>query len=738
MFSLSSAILYILVTLVFFYIAVMFRIASNAKTDNDSIPPRQGFPLDKTKNLDTKNVDTKHVDMKIKRDRTLAAYLEPIYETDWSKKPLPVRTSTAEDLKEIRFTNVNSCRNLIEQFPVDEYPDADPFLPWIHDVFPSHDGKFIQIVAQNRRRCNTGKSPANKEIHRKRGPQLSLFQNVAVKRIEDPDSTSTRYRLASHEEADEDGMATRFICRFSNGEETLSVFNFSYEWASHRKRQNVVFHENDSDNKQIHTSQLLFRCPVPESLVETVRMGESVKDDYATLFFDLVPIRTPPRYGPPNAFLEPYYKEFLHSTKAFDATTEWGNNHILPKIEDSGRWENIPICKPSLITYGNEDEVASQVVSKDTKESDPQPIKQHRLISCLWASAGYSTRGDRFAINDGQRRLLEWITYNKLTGVEHFYLYDNSEAFTTDISLKFVADMFPDDVTYINWPSQICNNNQNNVDNPGERSSQYAAEASCRLRFGPHTDWITQFDIDEYLVPMDELMSLHPLLDKLDEEGTKIISFGSWRAWPRRKFIEDPNLTRTTGAKKCGRKNGDCFDLSIPRNYTMLRAYNCDRQKPGEKKERMPAEKQIYRPDYVLHHFIHYSTVTVLSNMNREDLEKLGRKWNSRSPFPDPLSRFGDENKEALMLHTKAVAHQDTIYWEKACLASYDGGMFCRLGVPFPNDLTGVDIEAGENGLKYNCYAHKRIDNYWVPKLENELKEFVPEIAERLQETSVL
>ena len=125
-------------------------------------------------------------------------------------------------------------------------------------------------------------------------------------------------------------------------------------------------------------------------------------------------------------------------------------------------------------------------------ETKEDPIKKHRLISCIWASAGYATRGNRFAINDGQRRLLEWITYNKLTGVEHFYLYDNSDAFPTDISLKFIADMFPDHVTIINWPSKICNNNQNNVDNPGERSSQYAAEASCRLRFGPHTDWITQ------------------------------------------------------------------------------------------------------------------------------------------------------------------------------------------------------------------------------------------------------
>jgi hypothetical protein len=230
---------------------------------------------------------------------------------------------------------------------------------------------------------------------------------------------------------------------------------------------------------------------VPESLIETVRTGASVIDDYATIFMDLVPIRTPPRFGPPNEFLPPYYKDFLHD-KPFDANKEWGKNHILPTIEDSGRWQNIPICKPSLLTYGKQDDKTPLLAPTGTKESAPAPIKQHRLISCLWASAGYSTRGNRFAINDGQRRLLEWITYTKLTGVEHFYLYDNSGAFTSDISLRFIADIFPDHVTIINWPSQICNNNQNNVDNPGERSSQYAAEASCRLRFGPHTDWITQ------------------------------------------------------------------------------------------------------------------------------------------------------------------------------------------------------------------------------------------------------
>lgn len=267
---------------------------------------------------------------------------------------------------------------------------------------------------------------------------------------------------------------------------------------------------------------------------------------------------------------------------------------------------------------------------------------------------------------------------------------------------------------------------------PGERSSQYAAEASCRLRFGPHTDWIAQFDIDEYLVPMGELTSLHPLLDKLEKEDKKIISFGSWRAWPRRAFVEDPNLSKLNGAKHCGR-NKNCFELKIPNNYTMLQAYNCDRQKPGKKTERMPAEKQIYKADYVLHHFIHYSTVTALSVMNKEDIEKIGRQWNHGSPFPDPKSRFGDEVTEALMLHTKAVATKDTVDWEKVCLASYTGNDFCRLGMPFPDNTTGVDISTGNNGLKYNCYVNRKIDDYWVKELEIKLKEYVPEIAKRME-----
>ena len=89
---------------------------------------------------------------------------------------------------------------------------------------------------------------------------------------------------------------------------------------------------------------------------------------------------------------------------AFDASVEWGSDHILPRIEDSGRWENIPICKPTLMTYSpyKEDHDSAAVACCRRQE---EPEKKHRLVACVWASAGYATRGERYAINDGQRRL---------------------------------------------------------------------------------------------------------------------------------------------------------------------------------------------------------------------------------------------------------------------------------------------------------------------------------------------
>jgi hypothetical protein len=650
-------------------------------------------------------------------DHILIAYLEPLNFDEWDIRPLPLRkTAKASQLEKVPYSRVSSCHKLTQQWPVDDSPvDKDSFLPWIHDVFPTADGKYIQIVAQNKRRCKNGSQ--EKHILAQQQPQAALFQHVSVRNVTTA-TGETRYRLCPHEGADV--VATRFICRYKiDGSETFSEYNFDYDWTAHRKRYNFSFREDDAGIKAIHTSQLTFRCPVPPHLVDRIRTGETVQNDYATLFFDLIPIRTPPRFGVPNAYFPPMYKseETTDPAQRFDPVLAWGDQHILPRIEDSGRWENIPICKPSLMTYGNGND--SHLTALPEKKDAPI-VKQHRLVSCIWASAGYTTRGNRFAINDGQRRLLEWITYNKIIGFDHVYLYDNSGAFTDDISLKAIADLFPNDVTYIPWPAQICNNNPNNVDSVGERSSQYAAEASCRLRFGPHVDWIGQFDIDEYLIPMGQYKTATALLDTLDKEGTKIISFASWRAWPRWAYIDEPVTINNPSV--CWH-NEPCFDLSVQAEHSLLQAYNCDRAKPGQKTETMPAEKQLYRADYVLSHFVHYSVATVMSELNETEYVKQGFKWKGRA-FPDPRQRFGDEVKEALMIHTKAVATQDTAGWERMChinntyLPHRRQGL-CRLGVPFPDDWTAVagGVNATEEGWAYNCYVNQQVEQYLAPRL---------------------
>jgi hypothetical protein len=61
--------------------------------------------------------------------RVLKAYLEPIYLPDWDVKPLPVRNITIDQLQVIEYPRVNSCQRLPELWPVDDFPDADPFLP---------------------------------------------------------------------------------------------------------------------------------------------------------------------------------------------------------------------------------------------------------------------------------------------------------------------------------------------------------------------------------------------------------------------------------------------------------------------------------------------------------------------------------------------------------------------------------------------------------------------------------
>ena len=93
--------------------------------------------------------------------------------------------------------------------------------------------------------------------------------------------------------------------------------------------------------------------------------------------------------------------------------------------------------------------------------------EKKKLIACTWTSSSFETRGGKTKVSDGDQRLLQWLEFNKLVGVDHVYVYDNSGAFSETTSLKPITDLFPGFVTRIHWPAKICNNRPGNQDNKG-------------------------------------------------------------------------------------------------------------------------------------------------------------------------------------------------------------------------------------------------------------------------------
>lgn len=420
--------------------------------------------------------------------------------------PLPLRTQRPSDLREYQYGALK-CTDLPHKLPIDrglemdehgqpivwnvgdvplpedfaeqEAPycpvELDPFLPWIHDVFATADGKFVEVLAQNKRRCRTGKKftdAVNRLV-----PQVTLLQPISVERLASPslaqslapsvwydpnDAKSPRYRLTDLDSAAADGKYTRFICRFRIGdrtEETLSIYPFNYEMVSYRKMQRGLLTPKGKDTKLFWTSNLHFRCPVPPSFQPGVAKSAVVLDDGTPLLhLDIIPIRTSVRYQ--EIHLDQDLVGPTTELPRFDPATRWGTNHVVPAVEASGRWANIPVCPLQ------------------------RPKKKYFLSACLWASAEFKTRGrSETSDSDTILRLREWIEFHLMVGFDHFFVFDNSGAHTNKTNLSSVLQEFGDDyVTRVEWPSIVCNNNIPAHDSTGERSSQYAAESSC-LRY---------------------------------------------------------------------------------------------------------------------------------------------------------------------------------------------------------------------------------------------------------------
>jgi hypothetical protein len=232
----------------------------------------------------------------------------------------------------------------------------------------------------------------------------------------------------------------------------------------------------------------------------------------------------------------------------------------------------------------------------------------------------------------------------------------------------------------------------------------------------------SKFDTDEYLIPAGKWNDIYSWLKesiasgKIDE-NTHILSFFQTRAIPNFDFLE-PYLDDKDCMK--GRSDDEPTCLVRRPNVTFLQAYDCERTtlpKPGYG---WRAKKQIYRPEFVLNHFVHYSTVTRrLKESPYEDSPLFIQRY--------PYERRVDELTEGFMLHTKTTNPSSTRGWNQSCRGTLvSERKKCPIGFSFLQNETGfVQNEKSPltlEGYARNCYAHGRIQNDLVFKLEELLQ----------------
>lgn len=100
------------------------------------------------------------------------------------------------------------------------------------------------------------------------------------------------------------------------------------------------------------------------------------------------------------------------------------------------------------------------------------------------------------------RYLREWVEFNHLVGVDHFYLYNNN---STDNYLEVITPYIESGlVTLVQWPHD---------------QKQMEAYMDGIKRFSSETKWLGFIDIDEFIVPRST-NSIYELLRQFEDRGS--------------------------------------------------------------------------------------------------------------------------------------------------------------------------------------------------------------------------
>merc|ERR1719464_870555 len=211
-----------------------------------------------------------------------------------------------------------------------------------------------------------------------------------------------------------------------------------------------------------------------------------------------------------------------------------------------------------------------------------------------------------------------------------------------------------------------------------------------------------------------------------------IMKFRSSRGKPRIELtetLEDQSVC--SDPKKIERRKANLpTELCVApmRNKTFLQIYNCDYIPPPKPDRFARAMKQIYRPSYVLSHFVHYSIVTKdiilsyndfkLRNPDKEyisNIQNHNRRWEREMP-----DMFMDEKTQGILVHARSVLPFETKRRSSECCLGSKFvcmmGYLCADDVKFSDELHQDNIFHNADGSYCNCWKNNIIEDVLVPK----------------------
>jgi hypothetical protein len=96
-------------------------------------------------------------------------------------------------------------------------------------------------------------------------------------------------------------------------------------------------------------------------------------------------------------------------------------------------------------------------------------------------------------------RLVEWLEFHIMMGVEHFWLFDNSVTPAQSTAKLLLPYVLRGIVTLLHWPFPI----QKGCDQ-SQAGAQFSVGNVCLRRYAQDAEWIAFLDVDEFMLPRRE------------------------------------------------------------------------------------------------------------------------------------------------------------------------------------------------------------------------------------------